>query len=150
MKRYLILALLLLATPDVLAATPPSCLFAGFFDVDSAVLSEKFEHALHEVYAKGSYCAENFGETKDSAFRGIVIQGNAGASDALDRMTLSRARAEAIRDYLVSLGLPRRAMKLVANGATKPFAKRWGSSLDVENVEEENRYATIMFTFDPL
>ena len=51
-------------------------------------------------------------------------------------MALSLKRAEAVRDYLVTLGIPRESIDVAGYGSTKPLVKAKGA-------EQQNRRAVV-------
>lgn len=101
-------------------------------------------------YAKEGYCAQKLRNGEPWEFKSIVIFGNADRSETVELASLSDRRAQVVRDYLISLGLPGEVMKVVTNGDTKPFVKAVGPVSSSKTESELNRYVLIRFTDDPI
>ena len=100
---------------------------------------------MAEAYAKDGYCAQNLRSGKPWEFKSIVISGNADRSETVDLLSLSNLRAQAVRDYLLFLGLPGELMKVVANGDAKPLSKEFGPVISSKPESELNRYVVTRF-----
>jgi outer membrane protein OmpA-like peptidoglycan-associated protein len=82
-----------------------------YFAAKSAELDSKGREAL-----KGN--VEFLSAGKDLS---ITVEGHADPDEAQDASDLSRRRAEAVKDHLVSLGVATSRMKVVPVGATQPM-----------------------------
>lgn len=60
----------------------------------------------------------------------ITVEGHADPDEAKDASDLSRRRAEAVRDHLVSLGVATARMKVVPVGATQPMVNVQDATAD--------------------
>jgi hypothetical protein len=88
-----------------LDSTP--CTRRVLFETNSDALSQPSKQSIDRNYGSRTYCAQDFGTGKN--FDVIVIRADGSA--------LSRARAAAVRDHLISIGFPAQAMQLVADGS---------------------------------
>jgi hypothetical protein len=92
---------------DASGLDPTPCTRQVAFDAGSSTLSQQSKQSIDLNYGSRTYCAQDFGTGK--SFDVIVIRA--------DGSELSRARAEAVRDHLVSIGFPPQAMQLVADSS---------------------------------
>ena len=105
-----------------------------FFDWDSIKIEPEAAVILDGAVA-------SFGRTVAT---GMVIQGatDRSGSDAYNR-GLSLRRAEVVRDYLVSRGVPVKAVGVQANGEARPLVET------EDGVKEaQNRYALVSYTVE--
>lgn len=132
-----VLSLLIIAAaiaPTQARADSPEGPSIIFFDWDSVRIEPEAAVILDGVVAR-------FGRI---VAIGMVIQGatDRSGSDAYNR-GLSLRRAEVVRDYLVSRGVPVKAVGVQANGEARPLVET-----DDGVKEAQNRYALISYTVE--
>ena len=86
------------------------------FDFDSAVVGEQTRKDLAGQF-------ECLGQRGPLPLRSIVISGSADLSETVDPIVLSTQRAEAVRDYFISRGLPGEVMEVTTLGDAK--SREW-------------------------
>ncbi len=94
---------------DTAALDQTPCTRQIVFEASSTTLSAPSKLSIDHIYGNRTCCAEKFGAGK--SFDVVVLRTN--------ESELSRTRAEMVRDYLGSIGLPPQAMQLVANRGAK-------------------------------
>ena len=122
----LALVLVAQAVPSAVALSPSyECSPFVFFDKRSASLSAQAKETLYAFMVK---CPVYH--------RTIVVQGHSDiAEEAASQMTISRARAEAVRSHLLSIGIPAKTIKVEAYGHTRPLvpSKEPNEIVDAQN-----------------
>lgn len=88
------------------------CFAMTFFEPNSSALSSQTLKTLNKFAAECRRLQEG----------PIVITGHTDSSNTPeDKMAISRARAEAVRAYLISIGMPAESLKVEAYGAARPL-----------------------------
>jgi hypothetical protein len=88
---------------------PTPCTRQVVFDGDDSTLSAQSKQSIDRTYGGQSYCARNLGVGK--SFDIVVIRANT--------LELSRARAQAVRDYLISIGVAAQNIQLSSDRSAK-------------------------------
>ena len=107
--------------------------FLVFFDSNSVSFSSRTKIIMDELM----HLYRQLG--KDGS---VVIEGNIDAAELNDAPSLDLKRAEAVREYLISQGLPTNSISIGENGATTPFVPT-----DAGVSEPQNRYVRIFPRF---
>jgi outer membrane protein OmpA-like peptidoglycan-associated protein len=95
------------------------CNYMVFFDTDSVAIASEHKRILKNSFGPEGNCFAHLRQLgSEAAF--TITGGTDQTGTAEYNMALSRARAEAVRDYLTSVGVPESAMRLEATGDTKP------------------------------
>ena len=119
--------------PTAIVAPQPYmyCMTMVFFDPGSSALSLL---ALSVLDRFGQTCPEAYGRT-------LVVRGHTDFNGSQEsNIAISRARADAVRTYLLSTGVPAKSIEVEALGDTKPLVGRRADRLGAnENQDKQNR-----------
>lgn len=110
---------------------------AAMFAFDSDVLTESGKEAIEE-YRK------NLRPELSQAYAGIIIGHTDDVGKETYNIDLSRRRAQAVADYLVSTGVDAAKLRVVGRGENDPIA-----SNDTEEGRAENRRVDIIVVAEP-
>jgi peptidoglycan-associated lipoprotein len=103
-----------------------------FFAYDSTELSETTRASLQK----------NADFLKKRASTQVMIEGHADSRGTNEyNLALGERRADAVRDYLVSLGVPTARMTIVSKGKEQPFCRE-----ETESCWQQNRRGHFIFT----
>ncbi len=103
-----------------------------FFAFDSIELSEKARASVQ----KNADVLKKYSSTK------IVVEGHADSRGPSEyNLALGERRADAVRDYVVSLGIPTDRVTIVSKGKEQPFCRE-----ETEACWEQNRRGHFLFT----
>ncbi len=113
-----------------------------YFDGNDAALTERARRALDFLAANWHAYHRGGGGAGEPIY---LLEAHSDRSEAeADDLPLSRQRATAIRQYLLSKGLPRAAINILLAGVSRPQpAERHGES------EADNRRVVIWATLQP-
>jgi peptidoglycan-associated lipoprotein len=104
----------------------------AFFAYDSTELSETARASLQK----------NADFLKKRASAQVMIEGHADSRGTNEyNLALGERRADAVRDYLVSLGIPTARMTIVSKGEEQPFCRE-----ETESCWQQNRRGHFIFT----
>ena len=103
-----------------------------FFAYDSIELSEEARGTLQK----------NVDFLKKRASTKVLIEGHADSRGTNEyNLALGERRADAVRDYVVSLGIPNDRVTIVSKGKEQPFCKE-----ETESCWQQNRVGYFIFT----
>jgi peptidoglycan-associated lipoprotein len=118
------------ATPDEL--TKSGVLKPAYFSYDSIVLSEEARGVLQK----------NVEYLKKRPSTKVMVEGHADSRGTNEyNLALTSRRAVAVKDYLVSLGVPADRVSTVAKGEEQPFCRD-----ETEACWQQNRVGFFVFT----
>ena len=110
---------------------------AAMFAFDSAELTDEGKKAIEEYRAK-------LRPELSQAYAGVIIGNTDSTGNAEYNMGLSKRRAQAVADYLVSTGVDPRKLRVIGRGQTNPIA-----SNDTPEGRAENRRVDIVVIAEP-
>jgi outer membrane protein OmpA-like peptidoglycan-associated protein len=115
------------------------CEVSVFFEPDSASLSAQAFKSLNNFVS----------ECRTSPASVIYVDGHADVSGSPERNTvISRVRAEAVRNYLLSTGVIAKAFEIRPYGDTKPLANRT-ERIPNEVQDKQNRRVDVRTQWPP-
>ena len=110
------------------AAVPDERPDAIYFDFDSAILREDARDALAKVAT----------ELKQRDRFTLAIEGNCDAQGTVEyNLALGQQRAEAARDFLIRMGLPRKRIKTASFGSQRPKYSGRGEEAYAKNRRDD-------------
>jgi OOP family OmpA-OmpF porin len=118
----------------VAAVTIPA---AAMFAFDSDVVTPEGKNAIEQYRAK-------LRPELSEAYAGIIIGHTDSTGNAEYNMGLSKRRAQAVADYLISTGVPAEKLRVTGRGKNDPLA-----SNDTEDGRAQNRRVDIIVIAEP-